>query len=804
MLTLRSGLVFGLIAGVEQLAALAVTVGLSGLGWAAGLTCAVVLNAVVVRGLVRFGADALGPADLVTLARATCACGVAALVADSFLQPPATTPLLALTVAALLLDAVDGWVARRTRTSKFGALFDGEVDAFLILVLSVYVAASVGWWVLAIGAARYVFAVAGRGLPWLRGQLPPRYWRKVVAATQGIVLAFAAADVMPRALTQVALVGALVLLAESFGRDVWWLRRHRYADGDVSEQDRSIADGGRPAGGRRRWRAVADPATNVLALLLVWFALVAPNQAHHLTPSAFLRIPAEGLVVACLAVVLPSLARRIMAAVVGVFLGLLAILKILDMGFFAALDRPFNLVTDPGYFGSAVDLVKDSIGQIGAVLAVVAAAVLFVALLVCMPLSVGRLSGAMARHRTWSVRTLTGLVVIWLAFSVSGLQIEQGQPIASTDAGRLAIGQVRAFTADVRDEEKFEAAVAVDHFRDAPEAELLTGLRGKDVLVVFVESYGRISIEGSPSSPQIQALLDASTSRLSASGYSSKSAYLTSSTFGGLSWLAHATLQSGLWIDNQRRYERLLSSNRMTLTRAFGRAGWRTFGVLPSNRRKWPAGKTFYQFDKVFDRRSIGYVGPRFGFSLMPDQFALSAFQRQVLAKRNRPPVMAEIDLASSHAPWATIPRMIPWDRLGDGSVFNRMAEDVEIPVGELWDDPDDVKEAYGKSVAYSLRSVISFVEKYGDENLVLVLLGDHQPATVVTGHGASRNVPVTIIAHDTTVTDRIAGWGWQDGMRPDPQAPVWRMDAFRDRFLDAYSPQPPQIPSRPAPLPQR
>ena len=108
-----------------------------------------------------------------------------------------------------------------------GAHFDGEVDAFLILVLSVYVARSAGAWVLAIGAARYAFLAAGWLLPWMREPLPPRYWRKFVAATQGIVLTVAAAGILSPAVTDGALVVALVLLAESFGRDVWWLRSNR-------------------------------------------------------------------------------------------------------------------------------------------------------------------------------------------------------------------------------------------------------------------------------------------------------------------------------------------------------------------------------------------------------------------------------------------------------------------------------------------------------------------------------------------------------------------------------------------------
>jgi len=137
--------------------------------------------------------------------------------------------LVSLTVVALVLDAVDGWVARRTETeSTLGGLFDGEVDAFLILVLSVYVARSAGAWVLAIGLARYAFLVAGWLLPWMGGTLPPRYWRKVVAATAGVTLTLAVPEVLPLLLTNALLAVSLGLLAESFGRDVGWLWRRRY------------------------------------------------------------------------------------------------------------------------------------------------------------------------------------------------------------------------------------------------------------------------------------------------------------------------------------------------------------------------------------------------------------------------------------------------------------------------------------------------------------------------------------------------------------------------------------------------
>ena len=152
-----------------------------------------------------------------TLTRATLAVAVAALVVESLHRAAPVALLVALAAVALALDAVDGWIARCTRTTAFGARLDGEVDASLIAVLTVYVAQSVGAWVLAIGLARYVFGAAGWSLPWLRAPLPPRHWRKVVCAIQGIVLTVAAADVLPPALTRVALFAALALLAESFG-----------------------------------------------------------------------------------------------------------------------------------------------------------------------------------------------------------------------------------------------------------------------------------------------------------------------------------------------------------------------------------------------------------------------------------------------------------------------------------------------------------------------------------------------------------------------------------------------------------
>lgn len=224
----RNGPIIGLIGHVVLLAGLAATVGLGPAGWLAGIAYAVVTCAALDCGMRRHAASTLGPADRVTLARAILVGGVTALTVDSLGRDIPVRVLVGLAVVALLLDAVDGKVARLTGTcSALGARFDMEVDAFLLLVFSVYLTGPFGPWVLAIGGMRYAFLVAGWVLPWMRAQLPYRYWRKVVAATQGVVLLVGTAGVLPRPVTAVALTGALALLVESFGRDVGWLWRRR-------------------------------------------------------------------------------------------------------------------------------------------------------------------------------------------------------------------------------------------------------------------------------------------------------------------------------------------------------------------------------------------------------------------------------------------------------------------------------------------------------------------------------------------------------------------------------------------------
>ena len=525
---------------------------------------------------------------------------------------------------------------------------------------------------------------------------------------------------------------------------------------------------------------------SVLAFMLVWVALVSPDRLSELGPASLLRIPVEGLVLVALVLVLPRRPAVALAATAGVLLGVLTVVRVLDIGFRAALDRPFDPVSDWSYFGPATGVLRDSIGDQAGTAVAVTAVVAGAALLVTVPLSVVRLTGLARRHRTGSARAVCVFAAAWVVCLVFGAQLVPGVPVASGGVATAAYDHSRDVVARAEDQQSFVASVSTDPAENIPADRLLTALRGKDVLIAFVESYGRAALEGPVASPPVVSALDAGAAELASAGFGARSAFLTSPTFGGISWLAHSTLQSGLWVDNQQRYDQVLAGNRFTLSAAFGRAGWRTVGVVPSDENSWTQGTTFYGYDALYDARNLGYRGPQFGYANMPDQYTLSVLQRRELAPERRRPVMAEVDLVSSHSPWAPLPSLVGWNEVGDGSVFDPMP--AQGPSAkQVWKDTTQVKTEYGRSVAYSVSSLLSFVHTFGGNDLVLIMLGDHQPATVVSGEGAGHDVPISIVAKDPAVLRDIDGWGWQDGVRPSRTAPIWPMNSFRDRFLAAF-----------------
>ncbi|GAA4149779.1 sulfatase [Actinomadura keratinilytica] len=563
-------------------------------------------------------------------------------------------------------------------------------------------------------------------------------------------------------------------------------------DGDPTTQDAPSRP--RRALAALRRRRVWPRTLTVLAFLLVAFALLTPNRLDRLTPGAFARVPIEGVLGVVVVLVLRGRARRIAAGAGGAVLGMLLVVKIVDMGFYQVLVRPWDPVLDWAFVGAGLEFFTGEYGGVGGVAAPAGAVGLAVVVIVVVALAAVRLAGVAARHDSGAARAVAVLWAVWTVGTVFSVHLVPGVPVASSSTTRLAYKRVLAVRKGLHDKEVFARQAAVDAFGATPGDRLLTGLRGKDVLVAFIESYGRDAVEDPEFSAQVGAVLDAGGERLRKAGIGARSAWLTSSTVGGGSWLAHATLLSGLWIDNQQRYRNLVAGDRLTLNRAFHRAGWRTVGLMPAIIRAWPEGR-FFGYDQVYDNRTLGYRGPRWAYATMPDQYVLSFFQRKEREARGTP-VMAETALVSSHAPWAAVPRLVDWRQVGDGSVFNAQGG---AGLDADWPPSDRIRAEYRKSIEYSLNTMVSYAETYGDDDLVLVFLGDHQPAPLITGEGASRDVPITIVARDPKVLDQISAWGWQDGLKPAPQSPVWRMSDFRDRFLTAFGSQP-TAPSSPAP----
>src|ERR1700761_1304428 len=760
----------GTLGTAALLGVVSATTGLGAVGWITGLVTGSAAAALLVTARKRSDQPTIFPADWVTLTRLLLIAGVTGLVADSFSRPASITALVTLSASALALDAVDGQVARRTGTATpLGGRIDGEADAFLILVLSIAVSRDYGEWVLVIGAARYAFLLAGWLIPWLRAPLPPRFWRKVVAAVQGIVLTVAVSGVTSRLVGMIAVAAALLLLAESFGRDVIWLYR---------------------TGASPRARLAVRFTIAALALALLWFALLLPDRIYQISFGAFVRIPIELLVLVAVALVLPTWPRRIVAAVAGVLFGVLIFAKFLNMGYYDLLDRAFNPVTDWAEIAQAKGVLQDAIGakltNVVAVVLVIGLALLLAAIIAATI----HIAAVAARHRRGAVRGLAALTAAWGLSAGLSLQLIPGSPIASASETSLAVAQVRATQSALADPRVFGQAIhSADPEAAVPASDLLTGLRGKDVLIVFVESYGQVAVQGTSFAPGVDAVLRQQQSMLTAAGWSTESAWMGSPSSGGVSWLGHSTLQSGLWVNSQQRYDEIIASQRFTLSDAFNKAGWHTVADDPED-DDWPPGSTFYHYDQVFNRSNVGYKGPDFSYSAMPDQYMYAEFQRLFLPPGHKP-VFAEIDTTSSHTPWVPLPSMVPWNQVGDGSIFLTQ-RGTAAEVAHVWSNANTVRQYFGQSIQYSMTALTSWVTELNDPNLVLFLVGDEQPHSTVSGNAPNNEVPISIITRAPSVLAQMSSWHWQDGLLPTSGAPLEPMDAFRNQFLNTFSGNPP------------
>lgn len=519
------------------------------------------------------------------------------------------------------------------------------------------------------------------------------------------------------------------------------------------------------------------------ALLFSLMALLAFNMPDH--PDAFgigtfTRLPLEWAVIGLLTLIVPGRIKRTVIFICGFLVFLLLFLKIADIGVEAAFQRQFNPYLDVKMLTDGWNLISGTIGTLAALAALIGGVAVFLLVATVFLKSLTWMAVAHASARqpligVFAIVLIVGTMLMWLGVS----RVDFRTPGYLTNRLGLVVRSV----SDMR---LFEQELATG-LGPKNGANLFQSVKGKDIILVFVESYGRSAVDDPQYAGITQPRLAAIDTQIEAAGLHAASGWVTSPTVGGLSWLAHGTLLSGLWVDSQARYDRLMISRQPSLNRLFSEAGWHSVAVMPAITMAWPEAD-YFGYDQILPAAGLQYRGKPFNWVTMPDQYTMSAFDRLALrpAHLRGQKVMAEIALISSHAPWTPVPKLIGWDQVGDGSAFDHQAVSGDPP-SVVWADPDRVRRQYIETIDYSLAALGEFMARQG-RDAVYVILGDHQPASIITGQGASRAVPVHIVSSDATLVARFEKDGFVSGMVPTGAAHERSMSGLRQTLITAFN----------------
>jgi hypothetical protein len=312
----------------------------------------------------------------------------------------------------------------------------------------------------------------------------------------------------------------------------------------------------------------------------------------------------------------------------------------------------------------------------------------------------------------------------------------------------------------------------------------LEGVRGADVFVVFVESYGAATYDRAALAPRVAASRAALAAAAAARGHAIVSAFVESPTFGGASWLAHASLLAGVEIRDGDAYNLLTLQRRDTLAHAFARAGYRTVALMPGLRQDWREGVALYGFDAVYDAGRLDYRGPAFGWWRIPDQYALGKLDRTEVAPAARPPLFMFFPTITSHAPFRPLPPYQPdWARLLSDAPYDAGVVAALRNERAEWTDLDP---AYADAIGYVFTALAGYLRERPDADFVLIVLGDHQPPAGVAGEQPSWDVPVHVIARRRAIVDELIASGFTNGVDP-PRTPIGRMHALTPLLLRAF-----------------
>lgn len=312
----------------------------------------------------------------------------------------------------------------------------------------------------------------------------------------------------------------------------------------------------------------------------------------------------------------------------------------------------------------------------------------------------------------------------------------------------------------------------------------LAGLGGSDVTLVFLESYGAAAYDNPDYSRHLQPRRDALADTLDRSGRHAVSAFVRSPTFGGGSWLAHASLLSGIDVSDPGNYDLLLTTRRPTLVSHFRRQGYETVALMPGIRQEWPEG-SFYGYDILLDSRGLGYQGPEFGFWRIPDQFSMERYNERRRTGASRKPQFMVFPTITSHIPFGPVPPyQSDWSRLTTSAPYE------PAPLARsLGSSPDwlNLGPAYVQTIAYSFDWITGYVGQPESLNETLILVGDHQPAASVSGRGASWDVPVHLITGNAELARRFVSLGFTPGLSPK-RLPLGSMSVLTELLLQGLS----------------
>ncbi|MCK0149452.1 sulfatase [Marivita sp. S6314] len=526
-----------------------------------------------------------------------------------------------------------------------------------------------------------------------------------------------------------------------------------------------------------------------LATLVLHIVLIQPNHPAAMTWRALLLFPLELPALICALIALGhTRASGVFRGILVVSLTAIVVLKTADFVSFNALSRGFNPVADFPLITAFGRLLLGALGPVLTVLACIAALAAIGMVAWILWWATGIWAGIMvprAGRQASAVIAVcaTGIAIAEIGHVMGRWSLTANPPGAAFTArvGVERVVMVRNTLAELR---AFHVAVQQDPFADA--SNLFTAI-DRDVLVIFIESYGRTSIDIPFFADLHRETLATYDTELRELGLSMRSGILKSPTKGGQSWLAHASIANGLWIDNQVRYGAALTSGRQTLYHHAQRNGFHTGAVMPQITLDWPEADRM-GFDTVLPAKDLGYKGLPFNWVTMPDQFTLAALDRllrETVADRH---VFAQVALASSHAPWTPVPDVIAWDDIGDGTIYNDAATSGDPP-DVVWRDRERVRLQYKLAVNYSLQTVFEYAALHAADPPLMIVIGDHQAAELIARDHRS-DVPVHVIGPRHLVAP-LSALAPTDGLIPADDVPVIAMDSVRDILLKAYTTPP-------------